>query len=46
VAVVVLVGPSEGLGPFDAVLAATARRRGRALASADRSFGTVEGLGT
>ncbi|MGH9090535.1 MAG: type II toxin-antitoxin system VapC family toxin [Acidimicrobiales bacterium] len=32
------------LGPFDAVLAATARRRGWALASADRSFGEVGGL--
>lgn len=35
---------SEGLGPFDAVLAATARRRGWALVSADRSFEQAEGL--
>lgn len=35
---------SPALGPFDAVLAATARRRGWALASADRSFGQVAGL--
>ena len=34
----------EGLGPFDAVLAAAARRRGWALASADRSFGQVPDL--
>jgi uncharacterized protein len=40
----VLFGASESLGPFDAVLAATARRRGWALASADRSFGQVDGL--
>ena len=39
-----LFGGSESLGPFDAVLAATARRRGWALASADRSFGQVGGL--
>jgi uncharacterized protein len=39
-----LFGGSESLGPFDAVLAATARRRGWALASADRSFGQVDGL--
>lgn len=32
------------LGPFDAVLAATARRRGWALAPADRSFREVDGL--
>lgn len=32
------------LGPFDAVLAATALSRGWALASADRSFGQVPGL--
>ena len=32
------------LGPFDAVLAAVALRRGWALASADRSFGDVDGL--
>jgi hypothetical protein len=37
-----LFGGSESLGPFDAVLAATARRRGWALASADRSFGQVD----
>lgn len=35
---------SDRLGPFDAVLAATARRRGWALASADRSFGAVTDL--
>ncbi len=35
---------SSQLGPFDAVLAATALRRGWALASADRSFGHVGGL--
>jgi predicted nucleic acid-binding protein len=35
---------STSLGPFDAVLAATARRRGWALASADRSFAQVPGL--
>lgn len=35
---------SSGMGPFDAVLAATALRRGWALASADRSFGQVNGL--
>lgn len=34
----------DGLGPFDAVLAAAARRRGWALASADRSFEQVAGL--
>jgi hypothetical protein len=34
----------SSLGPFDAVLAAAARRRGWALASADRSFGDVRGL--
>lgn len=39
-----LFGRSGSLGAFDAVLAATARRRGWALASADRSFGQVEGL--
>jgi hypothetical protein len=39
-----LFGRSKSLGPFDAVLAATARRRGWALASADRSFGRVDGL--
>lgn len=40
-----LFGTSEGgLGAFDAVLAATARRRGWALASADRSFHKVGGL--
>jgi uncharacterized protein len=39
-----LFGRSGRLGPFDAVLAATARRRGWALASADRSFGEVDGL--
>ncbi|MGH9171978.1 MAG: type II toxin-antitoxin system VapC family toxin [Acidimicrobiales bacterium] len=39
-----LFGGSESLGPFGAVLAATARRRGWALASADRSFGKVDGL--
>ncbi len=32
------------LGPFDAVLAAVALRRRWALASADRSFGAVDGL--
>lgn len=32
------------LGAFDAVLAATARRRGWAVASADRAFGAIEGL--
>lgn len=32
------------LGALDAVLAATARRRGWALGSADRGFGRVEGL--
>lgn len=35
---------SMDLGPFGAVLAATALRRGWALASADRSFGQVQGL--
>ncbi len=35
---------TDELGPFDAVLAATARRRGSGLASADRSFGRVTGL--
>ena len=35
---------SSQLGPFDAVLAATALRREWALASADRSFGQVVGL--
>jgi predicted nucleic acid-binding protein len=35
---------SVTLGPFDAVLAATARRRGWSLASADQAFGSVEGL--
>ena len=34
----------SSLGSFDAVLAAAARRRGWALASADRSFGDVRGL--
>ncbi|MHB1525338.1 MAG: type II toxin-antitoxin system VapC family toxin [Candidatus Dormibacteria bacterium] len=34
----------SSLGPFDAVLAAAARRRGWALASADRSFEEVTGL--
>jgi hypothetical protein len=34
----------DHLGPFDAVLAATALRRGWALASADKSFGAVSGL--
>ncbi|MGH7704601.1 MAG: type II toxin-antitoxin system VapC family toxin [Candidatus Dormibacteria bacterium] len=33
-----------GLGPVDAVLAATALRRAWSLASADRSFGQVKGL--
>ncbi len=32
------------LSPFDAVLAATALRRGHALASADRAFAQVSGL--
>jgi uncharacterized protein len=35
---------SRSLGAFDAVLAAAARRRGWALASADRGFGQIEGL--
>ena len=35
---------ARDLGPFDAVLAATALRRGWALASADRSFERVPGL--
>jgi predicted nucleic acid-binding protein len=35
---------TDDLGPFDAVLAATARRRAWALASADRSFERVDGL--
>jgi hypothetical protein len=35
---------TDALGPFDAVLAATARRRAWALASADRSFERVDGL--
>ncbi|MGH8987427.1 MAG: PIN domain-containing protein, partial [Acidimicrobiales bacterium] len=39
-----LFAGSEGLGPFDAVLASTVRRRGWALASADRAFGHVVGL--
>ena len=34
----------DDLGPFDAVLAAIALRRGFALASADRSFAQVPGL--
>lgn len=33
-----------GLGPFDAVLAGAALRRGWPLASADRSFGQLAGL--
>lgn len=36
---------SPDLGPFDAVLAAAARHRGWALASADLAFGRVAGLG-
>lgn len=39
-----LFGESGTLGPFDAVLAATALRHGWALASADRSFTPVVGL--
>lgn len=39
-----LFADTDGLGPFDAVLAATALRRGWALASADRSFARVGGL--
>lgn len=39
-----LFASSDGLGAFDAVLAATALRRGWALASADRSFSHVHGL--
>ena len=35
---------SGGVGCFDAVLAATARRLGATLVSADRGFTTVEGL--
>lgn len=35
---------SARLGPFDAVLAACARRWGWAIASADRSFGEVKGV--
>jgi hypothetical protein len=35
---------STQLGAFDAVLAAAALRRGWSLASADRSFGQVDGL--
>jgi uncharacterized protein len=35
---------SPALGAFDAVLAASARRRGFALASADRAFGKVASL--
>ena len=38
-----LEGPSQ-LSPFDAVLAATALRRGWALASADQAFTDVGGL--
>jgi hypothetical protein len=38
-----LFAGSEGLGPFDAVLAVMARRKGW-LVSADRSFGQVGGL--
>lgn len=34
----------EQLGPFDAVLATMARRKGWPLASADRSFSQVDGL--
>ena len=34
----------DGLGPLDGVLAAVARRRGWALASADRAFGRVSDL--
>ncbi len=37
-------GSDEGLGAFDAVLAATALRRGWALVSADRSFSHVHDL--
>ncbi|MGC1184551.1 MAG: type II toxin-antitoxin system VapC family toxin [Candidatus Dormiibacterota bacterium] len=39
-----LFATSAGLSPFDAVLAATARQRGLALASADRAFAEVQGL--
>lgn len=35
---------SATLGMFDAVLAASARRRGWGLASADQAFGQIEGL--
>ena len=35
---------SERLGAFDAVLAASARRQGWALASADVAFEAVQGL--
>jgi predicted nucleic acid-binding protein len=35
---------SDDLGPFDGVLAATALRREWAVASADHSFGQVDGL--
>jgi predicted nucleic acid-binding protein len=35
---------TEQLGSFDCLLAALARRRGWALASADRAFSSVEGL--
>lgn len=35
---------TDDLGPFDAVLPATARRRAWGLVSADRSFDRVEGL--
>ncbi|MGH7920011.1 MAG: type II toxin-antitoxin system VapC family toxin [Candidatus Dormibacteraceae bacterium] len=39
-----LFGTSSRIGAFEAVLAATARRREWALASADRVFAQVEGL--
>ena len=35
---------NDSLGAFDAVLAATARRRGAALVSADRAYAEVDGL--
>lgn len=39
-----LMAHHDDLGPFDAVLAATARRAGAALVSADRAFAGVDGL--
>ncbi len=39
-----LFADADALGAFDAVLGATARRRGWPVASADRGFGRIEGL--